>query len=253
MSTAIVIPARYDSSRLPGKPLLRETGKFLIQHVYERAAAARHANRVIVATDDVRIVEAVQSFGGNVVLTSKDHTTGSDRVAEVAATLRDNIIVNLQGDEPMIDPASLDLVIELLASDSSADMATLATPLTTLEQYHSPHCVKVVLDAAGRALYFSRSPIPFVRDGEPDLSTRPSRFLLHVGLYGYRREFLLRIARTPAHPLEEFEKLEQLRALAHGCRMPVGVVERPSLGVDTPADYADFVARFRQSRDLRAA
>jgi 3-deoxy-manno-octulosonate cytidylyltransferase (CMP-KDO synthetase) len=252
-SAVIVLPARYASSRLPGKPLLCETGKYLIQHVYEAAAQARLAQEVIVATDDPRIQSAVRSFGGSVMLTDPGHPSGTDRVAEVARVIPADLFVNLQGDEPLIDPASLDLLISLLAGDPEADMATLAAPLANLEQYHSPHCVKVVCDDAGRALYFSRSPIPFVRDGQPDLEARPARFLQHIGLYAYRRSFLLRLAGLPPHPLETIEKLEQLRALAHGCRMPVGLIERPTLGVDTREDYDRFVAFQRRLESGQAA
>jgi 3-deoxy-manno-octulosonate cytidylyltransferase (CMP-KDO synthetase) len=253
LSAVIVIPARYASSRLPGKPLLRQTGKYLIQHVYERALLARRADAVVIATDDPRIAAAAGHFGGRVVLTRRDHPSGTDRVAEVARGLDAEIVVNLQGDEPLIDPASLDLLIDLLRHSPDADMATLAAPLATAEQWHNPHCVKVVCDESGRALYFSRSPIPFVRDGGPDLAARPARFLQHVGLYAYRRDFLLRLAALPPHPLEQLEKLEQLRALAHGCRIPVGLVERPTLGVDTYDDYLRFVAIFRQARPAYAA
>src|SRR5438128_2637060 len=153
MKTAIVIPARYASSRLPGKPLLRQTGKYLVQHVYERASLARRAHEVIVATDDPRIIAAVQSCGGRAVLTRRNHPSGTDRVAEVAAGLDAEVVINLQGDEPLIDPATLDLLPELLTRDPDAELATLAVPLSSVEQWHNPNCVKVVRDAAGRALY----------------------------------------------------------------------------------------------------
>src|SRR5947209_6467678 len=179
MKTAIVIPARYASSRLPGKPLLRTTGKYLIQHVYERACQSRRASQVIVATDDPRIVAAVESFGGHALLTRRDHPSGTDRVAEVAQDLDADVIVNLQGDEPLVDPASLDLLPDLLRRDPGADMATLAVPISSAEQWQNPNCVKVVCDAAGRALYFSRSPIPYVRDGQPDFAAEPPCFLQH--------------------------------------------------------------------------
>src|SRR4051794_28301385 len=192
MRTAIVIPARYASTRLPGKPLLRETGKYLVQHVYERACQARAADLVVIAPDDPRIEAAVAGFGGRVARTRRDHPSGTDRVAEVARQLSADLIVNLQGDEPLIDPASLDLLARLLRDHPDADMATLAVPFGSLEEFHNPNCVKVVCDAAGRALYFSRSPIPFVRDGRPALLPRPPHFLLHLGLYAYRRAFLLR-------------------------------------------------------------
>jgi 3-deoxy-manno-octulosonate cytidylyltransferase (CMP-KDO synthetase) len=253
MAAVIVIPARHASSRLPGKPLLRQTGKYLVQHVYERACLARKAGAVVVATDDPRIVAAVESFGGQVVLTRRDHPSGTDRVAEVALRTQGEIVVNLQGDEPLIEPASLDLLIGLLEGDPAADMATLACPLASAEQWHNPNCVKVVCDDAGRALYFSRSPIPFVRDSSPDFAARPARFLQHVGLYAYRRGFLMRYAATPPAPLEQFEKLEQLRALSLGCRIPVGLIDRPTLGVDTYEDYQRFLAAYRQLQARRAA
>lgn len=240
MQTAIIIPARYASSRLPGKPLLRTTGKYLIQHVYERACLARKAGQVIVATDDFRIQEAVKSFGGRVVMTRSDHKSGTDRVAEVARNLVADVIINLQGDEPLIDPAHLDLLPELLEKDPAADMATLAVPVTSIDQWRNPNCVKVVCDDHGQALYFSRSPIPFVRDGQPDFAAEPPRFLQHLGLYAYRRPFLLQLAEMPPHPLEELEKLEQLRVLALGRRLVVGTVREASIGVDTLADYERF-------------
>ncbi len=222
MKTAIVIPARYASTRLPGKPLLRQTGKYLVQHVYERACLARRASQVIIATDDSRIVAAVQSFGGQVVITRRDHASGTDRVAEVAQGLDADVIVNVQGDEPLVDPAALDVLPELLERDPHTDMATLAVPITSFEQWHNPNCVKVVRDAAGRALYFSRSTIPFVRDtcvshslGASERET-PAAALQHLGLYAYRRHFLMELASLPPQPLEKLEKLEQLRALSLG-------------------------------------
>jgi 3-deoxy-manno-octulosonate cytidylyltransferase (CMP-KDO synthetase) len=247
MKTAIIIPARYGSCRLPGKPLLRQTGKYLIQHVYERACQSQRANLILVATDDPRIVAAVESFGGNVVRTRRDHPSGTDRVAEVAGQLDADLILNLQGDEPLIDPNHLDLLFDLLIRHPGADMATLATPFRSLEQWHNPNCVKVVHDAAGRALYFSRSPLPYVRDGQPDFALRPARFLLHVGLYAYRRDFLLRMAALPPEPLEQLEKLEQLRALALGHPIQVGIVEQSGFGVDTYEDYQRFVAFYRHN------
>jgi 3-deoxy-manno-octulosonate cytidylyltransferase (CMP-KDO synthetase) len=250
---AIVIPARYASTRLPGKPLLRQTGKYLVQHVYEQAVRARSASLVIVATDDPRIAAAVESFGGRAVLTRRDHPSGTDRVAEAARSIDAEVIVNLQGDEPLVSPDSLDLLPALLERDPDADVATLAVPLGSAEQWKNPNCVKVVCDAAGRALYFSRSPIPFVRGGEPDFAARPARFLQHVGIYAYRRSFLFRLAVLPPEPLEQLEKLEQLRVLAVGRRIHVGAVEHAAVGVDTPEDYERFVQAFRQRGMDRAA
>jgi 3-deoxy-manno-octulosonate cytidylyltransferase (CMP-KDO synthetase) len=250
---AIVIPARYASSRLPGKPLLRETGKYLIQHVYERACAAGCGADVVVATDDDRILTAVRGFGGRAIMTRSDHPSGTDRVAEVAAGLTAELIVNLQGDEPLIDPGALDLLAVLLTDDAAAVVATLAVPIRDRETYLSPGVVKVVCDDRGRALYFSRSPIPMVRDGEPDFSAEPPRFLQHLGLYAYRRTYLLQLAATRPHPLEDVEKLEQLRVLGTGGRIRVGVVAHAHRGVDTPADYDAFVRAYRDGGTRRAA
>jgi len=245
MSVAVIIPARYASSRLPAKPLLRATGKYLIQHVYERACQSK-ANTVIVATDDERILDAVRSFGGRAVMTQAEHPSGTDRVAEVARSLSHDIIVNLQGDEPMLEPATLDLVADLLKKDPQASMATLGVPIQSVEQWRDPNCVKLVRDVYGRALYFSRSPIPFARDGDPDFQKYPGVFLQHLGLYAYRRNFLLDLATWPPAPLEEIEKLEQLRVLSLGQRIQVGVVAHASRGIDTPADYERFIADYRR-------
>jgi 3-deoxy-manno-octulosonate cytidylyltransferase (CMP-KDO synthetase) len=253
MRLAIVIPARYASSRLPGKPLLKATGKYLVQHVYEQACRSRRAREVIVATDDPRIVAAVESFGGRVEMTRRSHASGTDRVAEVASRLDADVLINLQGDEPLVEPTSLDLLADLLELDPQAVMATLAVPLRSMEQWRNANCVKVVCDAAGRALYFSRSPIPFVRDGQPDFSARPARFFQHLGLYAYRSSFLLELAGQPPVPLEEAEKLEQLRVLALGHRIQVGVVEQAGLGVDTREEYDEFVTRYRRGDKVTAA
>lgn len=245
MRCAIVIPARYASSRLPGKPLLKTTGKYLIQHVYERACQAKRASEVIVATDDPRIMAAVASFGGKAVMTRRDHPSGTDRVAEVALGLDADVIVNLQGDEPLIESEALDLLPELLIADRDAKMATLAVPLRSVEAYRNPNVVKVVRDGQGRALYFSRSPIPMVRDGEPEMAKSPQLFLQHLGLYAYRKSALLELAKLPPHPIEETEKLEQLRVLAMGWRIQVGVIGHAGRGVDTVDDYHRFVAQYR--------
>jgi 3-deoxy-manno-octulosonate cytidylyltransferase (CMP-KDO synthetase) len=244
MRTAIVIPARYASTRLPAKALLRETGKYLVQHVYEQARRVRGAEAVIVATDDGRIASAVESFGGRAVMTRKDHPSGSDRVAEVARSLDVDVVVNLQGDEPLIDPASLELLAELLRTNPTAEMATLAMPVADEETYRNPNCVKVVCGRDGRALYFSRSPIPFVRDGQAAFGPG-APFLHHLGLYAYRRAALLALPSLPTEPLEQLEKLEQLRPLAAGWTIRVGVVTHAGRGVDTAADYERFVAEYR--------
>jgi 3-deoxy-manno-octulosonate cytidylyltransferase (CMP-KDO synthetase) len=240
-----VIPARFASTRLPGKALLSETGRPLIQHVIEAARRAQSLQQIIVATDDVRIADAVTAIGGAVMMTSADHSTGTDRVAEVAARLEGaRVIVNLQGDEPEVSGDSVDRVVSLLESDPEAPMATLATPIHDEAIYRDPACVKVVCDRRGRALYFSRSPIPCHRDGLSGPTFSQSLGYLHLGLYAYRREFLLKLASLPASPLEAAEKLEQLRVLEAGYPIAVGFVDEPSVGIDTPEDYQRFVARW---------
>jgi len=252
MKTAVIIPARFASSRLPGKPLLRETGKYLIQHVYERACQAQNIDQVIVATDDSRIGAAVESFGGRVVMTSSEHVSGTDRVAEVAHGLDSDVIVNLQGDEPLIEPRAIELLPTMLHHNPEAAAATLAVPLTSLERWQHPNCTKVVCDSRGRALYFSRSPIPYVRDGQPDFNAQPPQLLQHLGVYAYRRAFLLRLASLEPGALEQLEKLEQLRILALGRAVQVGIVAHSSPGVDTYEDYQEFVRIYRGSSSRAA-
>jgi 3-deoxy-manno-octulosonate cytidylyltransferase (CMP-KDO synthetase) len=241
-----IIPARFASTRLPGKPLLSDTGRPLIRHVVEAARRASKLDRIIVATDDHRIARAVESFGGEVALTRDDHPTGTDRVAEVIARMPEaRLIVNIQGDEPELSGHAIDLVVKLLEADSEAPMATLATPIRDEAVYRDPSCVKVVASKLGRALYFSRSPIPYHRGGPPDLLGDPPAALLHLGLYAYRRDFLLRMAEIPPSPLESAEKLEQLRVLEAGHPIALGIVEERSVGIDTPEDYRRFVERWR--------
>jgi 3-deoxy-manno-octulosonate cytidylyltransferase (CMP-KDO synthetase) len=244
-----VIPARFASTRLPGKALLSDTGRPLIQHVVEAARRAQSLERIIVATDDARIAQAVTEIGGEFMMTRADHSTGTDRVAEVAARLEEaRIIVNLQGDEPEVSGETLDRAVALLAADLDAPMATLATPIRDESTYRDPACVKVVLSRRGRALFFSRSPIPFHRDGLADAreASYPIAYL-HLGLYAYRRDFLLELGSLPPSPLEAAEKLEQLRVLEAGYPIAVGVVAEPSIGIDTPEDYQRFVARWRKT------
>lgn len=248
MSAIAVIPARYASSRLPGKPILEEakriTGKYLIQHVYDRVAQA-HVDAVIVATDDQRIYDAVIGFGGKAAMTSPNHRCGTDRVAEVAEQHAADIVVNVQGDEPDIHPDVVDAVVRMLEDDPQADMATLAYEIVDPAEYRSPADVKVVVDNQGYALYFSRHPIPFVRDAERPFEQAPLKFLKHLGIYGYRRDLLLRYATLPATPLEASEKLEQLRALANGYKIRVGITPHRGMGVDTPEDLQAFLDKFR--------
>ncbi len=246
MAIVGIIPARFASTRLPGKPLLSDTGKPMICHVVEAAGRSKRLDRIIVATDDARIAEAVGAFGGEVAMTRLDHPSGTDRVAEVIARMPEaRLIVNLQGDEPEVSGATIDRLVDLLESDLEAPMATLATPIRDEATYRDPSCVKVVRSASGRALYFSRSPIPHHRDGPPDwLAELPAAYL-HLGLYAYRRKFLLGLAEMPTSPLERAEKLEQLRVLEAGHPIALGIVEERGVGIDTPEDYRRFVERWK--------
>lgn len=252
MKTVAIIPARMGAVRLPGKPLLAETGKPMIQHVYENAAAASTVDRVIIATDDERIAAAVKAFGGEARMTRPDHTSGTDRIAEVAAGLPDecDVILNVQGDEPELEASSIDRLVRLMRETPDCPMATLACPFGDVTQPPNPNCVKVVLDNAGRALYFSRSLIPYPRDAGGRIGDA-SNWLLHLGIYAYRRAFLLKYAAWPPTKLERTEQLEQLRALFNGVRIAVGVVERGAVGIDTPEDYAAFVERTRRRRSTQ--
>jgi 3-deoxy-manno-octulosonate cytidylyltransferase (CMP-KDO synthetase) len=232
----VVIPARYDSSRLPGKALLPLAGKPMLQWVHERARSARAAE-VIIATDDERIATAARNFGAEVAMTARTHVSGTDRIAEVAAA-RDwadaDIVVNVQGDEPLIPPAVIDQVAQLLASHPRADMATLAARIDQLADFNDPNVVKVACDTGGRALYFSRAPIPWNRDTPTTLTTASFR---HIGIYAYHVGALRRLASLPASRLEQIEKLEQLRALENGLEIRVALaVERPLADVNTVAD-----------------
>ncbi len=243
MGKIAVIPARYASSRFPGKPLAKETGKYLIQHVCEQVARARRIDRVIVATDDERIAAAAASFGAECVMTRQDHPSGTDRVAEVVAELDCDIVVNVQGDEPEIEPAAIDLLVSQL-DDGECPMATLACRFSGVDSEASdPSCVKVVC-GGGRALYFSRSVVPYERNRDPGFDGP----LLHLGIYAYRRDFLLELAALAPTVLERVEGLEQLRVLEHGYGIAVGVVENVCAGIDTPEDYAAFVSRCLASK-----
>jgi 3-deoxy-manno-octulosonate cytidylyltransferase (CMP-KDO synthetase) len=248
MKTAqIIIPARLASTRLPRKLLLRETGKALIQHTYEAAQRSARAAGVCVATDHAEIFDEVRRFGGQVEMTDPNAPSGTDRVAEVARRMADaEIVVNVQGDEPEIAGTSIDLAIGLLEANPTAVMSTLATPIRNRRQLEDPACVKVVFDAAGRAMYFSRSVIPHPRQWDDALLTStPPTFYQHVGLYAYRRDFLLRLASMPPCHLEQVERLEQLRVLDASHSILVGVVDEPTFGIDTPDDYRAFVEKQR--------
>ena len=230
--TVAVIPARYASTRFPGKALADIAGRPMIQHVYGRAAAARHVDAVIVATDDQRIADAVTKFGGAVRMTRPDHLTGTDRLAEVAAELDCDLVVNVQGDEPLIEPDTIDAAIEPFGDDSALLMSTVCTPILNNDAAADPNVVKVVIDVRGFALYFSRSPIPYAR-GSIGTPIRPYK---HLGLYVYRREFLHALAALEPTALERSESLEQLRVLENGFAIRVIETRHDSIGVDTPED-----------------
>jgi 3-deoxy-manno-octulosonate cytidylyltransferase (CMP-KDO synthetase) len=244
LAIVAIIPARYASTRLPGKPLSEIHGKPMIQHVHERVTRARRLDRVLVATDDERIASAVRAFGGEAVMTSSAHATGTDRLAEAAAQTDATIVVNVQGDEPMLDPLWIDEALAPLLEEADVQMATLSLPLTDLDEMLAPSVVKVVTDARGDALYFSRSPIPHVRLDPPrglraaaEEALRRGLARKHVGLYVYRRETLVRFAALSPAPLEQAEGLEQLRALHHGIKIRVVPFEGTSgVAVDTPED-----------------
>jgi len=230
-SFLVVLPARYGSTRFPGKPLADIAGRPLIEWVYRRAADIRGAGEVVVATDDRRIADAVASFGGNVVMTGAAHATGTDRVAEVAKNRDFPIVVNLQGDEPVFDPSTVEALVDVLALESESDIATACHPIRSEEEFNNPNIVKVVLDGHGRALYFSRSPIPNgVWQSEQAAAYR------HVGIYAYTKESLLRFTSLEPSTLEKTEKLEQLRALENGMTIRVMVTDQLTMGVDVPGD-----------------
>ena len=287
------IPARFGSTRFPGKVLAKDTGKFLIQHVYERACQAKLIDRVIIAADDQRIVDAAKSFGAECVLTSVEHQSGTDRIAEAIADIDADIVVNLQADEPEIDPDNIDYLARLLIETKhsklktqNCKMATLAAPFQSPEQIADPNIVKVVMsscvpstalgtgvrgascekeemdsrlrgndstqytirnthDNIGKAIYFSRSPIPY--DREKAGIGKVQQYLRHIGIYAYRKEFLLKITVLPQTTLEKIEKLEQLRALENGFSILVGKVKHTCDGIDTPQQYADFVKRYKRN------
>ena len=257
MAAIAVIPARYASTRFPGKPLAKDTGKYLIQHVYEGVRECREIARVIVATDDERIVEAVKSFGGEARMTRADHATGTDRVGEVAASLalaNDDVVLNVQGDEPEIGVSFFRTLLRTVESDDRrCRIGTLAAPFSDEGPCEGPgspldpNCVKVVVDGKGRALYFSRSLIPYPAETKGRVD-RPSRHLLHLGVYAFRVAFLKRFTQLPSTAAEQAEKLEQLRALEHGYDIVAAEVDYHGAGIDTPEEYAAFVERIKSNR-----
>lgn len=243
-----VIPARFSSSRFPGKVLADDTGKPLVQHTYERARSARGVSDVLVATDDERVMRACEAFGGRCVMTSAEHASGTDRIAEAAAGEDADIIVNVQADEPEIEPDYIERVAGLLIEDAGADMATLVAPFEEAGDVLNPNIVKAVVDSRGRALYFSRSAIPY--DRQRGGIGAPGGYLRHLGIYAYRGAFLGAFAAMPPGRLEQIEKLEQLRALENGCTIVTATVRHGWAGIDTPEQYAAFVRRYRQAHGM---
>jgi 3-deoxy-manno-octulosonate cytidylyltransferase (CMP-KDO synthetase) len=238
-----VIPARHGSTRFPGKPLAPIAGKPMIQHVVERVRRARRISRVVVATDESAIVDAVRGFGGEAILTRKDHPTGTDRVAEVAVHLPAAIYVNVQGDEPLIDPGTVDAVVSAVTEDDSVRAATPCTPITHAGDIMDPNVVKVVRDFDGNALYFSRAPVPWVRDRAQSVAARHWK---HLGLYAFRREALLEFPTLPPGELEQLEQLEQLRWLENGFSIRVVETDYDAVSVDVPADIERVETLFRE-------
>jgi 3-deoxy-manno-octulosonate cytidylyltransferase (CMP-KDO synthetase) len=247
MKVVAVIPARYSSTRFAGKVLAKDTGKFLIQHTYERACMAKLPEKVIIAADDEKVIAAAKTFGAECVLTSPDHQSGTDRIAEAVTDMDVEIIVNLQGDEPEIDPGNIDYLAKMLMDNPDCPMATLAAEFQTAEQVSDPNIVKVIIGRNNKAIYFSRSPIPYDREkaGVGDVK----QYLRHIGIYAYRKKFLLEMTALPQTPLEKIEKLEQLRAIENGYSILVGKVKHTCDGIDTPEQYAEFVKRYKKATE----
>ena len=244
MQTAIIIPARYGSSRLEGKPLLEALGKPIIQWVWEKASAVPLVDRVIVATDDERIFNACKKFGAEVEMTSTEHKSGSDRIAEVAARHPEiGYIINLQGDEPLIEQENIELVIKGVKFDDKADISTLVREIKDEDEVNNPNLVKCVFDINNYAMYFSRSKIPYERN------VGKTKFYGHLGIYGYKREALFKMTKLPQAPYEMAESLEQLRALQNGMKIKVGIVNNVPVGIDTMEDFEKFKAMVNESKN----
>ncbi|OHB60702.1 MAG: hypothetical protein A2167_05005 [Planctomycetes bacterium RBG_13_46_10] len=247
MKVLACIPARYGSTRFPAKVLAKDTGKFLIQHTWERARAAKLPEKVIIAADDERIVAAAESFGAECILTSPDCPSGTDRIAEAVADIDIDIIVNLQADEPEIDPANIDKVAQLLIDNPDAPMATLAADFKNTAQISDPNIVKAIIGKNNQAIYFSRSVIPYDRENSGVGNVK--NYLRHLGIYAYRKDFLLKITKLPQTLLEKIEKLEQLRAIENGFAILVTEVKHTCDGIDTPDQYAKFVKRYKKTAE----
>ena len=231
----VVIPARYASTRLPGKPLVSLAGKPMVQRVYERARQAQTVHQVLVATDDQRIIDAVRAFGGEARMTRSDHRTGTERIAEVAAHEDGDVFVNVQGDEPLVDPAAIDAAVAALLEEPAAQIATVATAIRHAGDIMDPNVVKTVLDFDGNGLYFSRAPIPWIRDTPQKIHVK---YWKHLGLYVFQRDALLEYPTLPQGELEKIEQLEQLRWLENGWKIRVAEVQHDAVSVDVPEDVA---------------
>ncbi len=243
MRSVAIIPSRYASTRLEGKPLIDIAGKPLVQWVYEAVQKARLVDRIIVATDDGRVVDAVNHFGGEVCLTSPHHSSGTDRIAEIASQLTCDVIINVQGDEPLIDPQLIDEMVRVLSGDATIYMTSAYAPLQLQDEIANPHVVKVVVDRRGYALYFSRAPIPY---RFPEQTGSPfARSFKHIGLYGFRKAFLMEFVRWGPSPLEREERLEQLRVLENGYQIKMVYTDCDSIGVDTREDVERVIERMK--------
>ncbi len=239
-----IIPARYASTRFPGKPLADIWGKSMLQRVWERAAQAAQVDRVLIATDDEHIYQHAAGFGGEVVMTRADHRSGTDRCAEVAAHLPEaDIVLNIQGDEPFVQPDQIDLLVQTLRQALTCPIATLVKRISAPEELFNPNVVKVVFSEHHQALYFSRHPIPYLRGVVPEEWLQVGTFYKHLGLYAFRREALLQMAQLASSPLEAAESLEQLRWLAHGYPIAVGITHTDSIGIDTPEDLQRLLSK----------
>jgi len=242
VKVVIVIPARYGSSRFEGKVLAKDTGKFLVQHTYEQAIQAKTVQRVIIATDSEKVMSACAAFGAECIMTSAGHQSGTDRIAEAVGSIDAEIIVNLQADEPQIQPECIDRAAKLLLENRDADMATLVAEFENSEQINDSNIVKAIVDKNGRAIYFSRSVIPY--DREHSGLGEPKAYLRHLGIYAYRKEFLKTFTSLEQGVLEKIEKLEQLRAIENGYTIVTAKVEHAWEGIDTPRQYAEFVKKW---------
>lgn len=248
MKIIAVIPARYESTRFPGKVLAKDTGKYLIQHTWEQVSKARLIKKVIIATDSQLVLTACKSFGAECVMTSSSHQSGTDRIAEAVKKIDTDIVINVQADEPQIEPANIDLLAQLLIDNPNVKMATLVAPFEQKEQIADPNIVKAIVGKDKFAKYFSRSVIPYCRTNGPVGNIND--YYRHLGIYAYTKELLLNITKIPAGRLEQIEQLEQLRVLEYGFNILTGLVSRAADGIDTPQQYAEFVKRYKISSKI---